>query len=153
MNLCRLLLAGAFVVCALLPFEASAQQATLAPPVEQQPYNLAPPGSGRARRPRTTPSADVLERRYDRLLSVANLTAQQQSQVHALIQSYSQAHPEGSPVDPSASHALRTQIYGLLSTQQNAAVQQEIQRDRAAYREHHEGETAAPQAPGPSPSP
>jgi len=52
-----------------------------------------------------------------------------------MIDQYSQAHPEGSAVDPNAKRELRRQIMGVLSSDQQSQYKQERRAHRAAMQQ------------------
>jgi Spy/CpxP family protein refolding chaperone len=74
------------------------------------------------------------------MLQTLNLSQQQQDQIKTLMTSYKQAHPEGSPKDPTARKQLQDQIMAVLTPDQRTKLEQE----KAAWRSQH---------PAPSPSP
>jgi Spy/CpxP family protein refolding chaperone len=73
--------------------------------------------------------------RWTRMLSSLNLNQQQQQQVQNALSQYASQHPAGSPKDPQANHALRQQIYSILTPDQQTQLRSEI-------RAHHQQEKA-----------
>jgi Spy/CpxP family protein refolding chaperone len=107
-------LASALAIFPVLSLPALAQQS-------------APPAGQAQGSPATTPSADKLQRRYARMFGKLNLTSQQQQQIQSYVATYAQAHPEGSPRDRQATKALRDQIMGSLTADQQAQFKQQMQ--------------------------
>ena len=62
-----------------------------------------------------------------------NLSAQQQSQIQQLVQSYRQAHPRGSAPDPQARKDLRTKIMAVLTPAQQAQLKADEQKRRDEF--------------------
>jgi Spy/CpxP family protein refolding chaperone len=111
---------AAFVAALALPIGASAQVAPQPAPVQGQQRS---PG----------------QRQYQhwmRRLSTLNLSQQQQQAVQNALNQFASQHPAGSPKDPQAAHALRDQIYSILTpdqvnqlrAQQRAMKQQRMQQ-------------------------
>lgn len=81
------------------------------------------------------------ERTYDRWmkrLSAIGLSAQQQQQVQNVLGQYGQQHPPGSPRDPQAAHALRDQIFSILTPDQQGRLRAEMQAMRAQRQQRRE---------------
>jgi Spy/CpxP family protein refolding chaperone len=79
-----------------------------------------------------------------------NLSDQQKTQIHQLVQQYRQSHPEGSQPDPAARKQLRTQIMNVLTPAQQAQVKANMEKMRA---EHEHGEQSESPAPAPQTTP
>lgn len=116
----NLLAVGALAAALAMPLGAYAQQ---------QQY----PQQGQARA--VEPSHDRMQHRWQRRLSHLNLSNDQQQRIQSMIDQYSQAHPEGSAVDPNARRELRRQIMGTLSSDQQNQYQQEMRARRAAMQQ------------------
>jgi hypothetical protein len=116
----NLLTVGALAAALAMPLGASAQQ-------QQYPA----PSQSRA----VEPSHDRMQHRWQRRLSRLNLSGDQQQRIQSMIDQYSQAHPEGSAVDPNARRELRRQILGVLSSDQQNQLQQEMRAHRAAMQQ------------------
>jgi Spy/CpxP family protein refolding chaperone len=98
-----------------------------------------PPPTGQTQQaPATTPSADKLQRRYAHMFGKLNLSSQQQQQIQSYVASYAQAHPEGSPRDRQATKALRDQIMGALTADQQAQFKQQMQALREQRQAHQQ---------------
>ncbi|MGA8100391.1 MAG: hypothetical protein WB810_17175 [Candidatus Cybelea sp.] len=80
----NLLAAGAVVAALALPLGVCAQQGQ-------------PPAS--AAYGHTTPSQTRIQHKWAKRFGNLNLSGDQQQHVQSIINQYSQAHPEGSPVD------------------------------------------------------
>jgi Spy/CpxP family protein refolding chaperone len=80
------------------------------------------------------------------MLRNLELTPQQEDQIKSLVQAYRQAHPRGSQPDPAARKQLRDQILSLLTPEQRAQLEQEMQQRRDNHGDQG-------QAPNPSPTP
>jgi chromosome condensin MukBEF ATPase and DNA-binding subunit MukB len=136
---------AAFVAALALPIGASAQ-------VAPQPA----PGQGQQRSPG--------QRQYQhwmRRLSALNLSQQQQSAVQNALNQFASQHPAGSPKDPQAAHALRDQIYSILTpdqvnqlrAEQRAMKQQrqQMQSQQGQYPQGQYQQAPPPQAAGAPP--
>lgn len=88
--------------------------------------------------------------RWMKRLSPIGLSAQQQQQVQNILGQYAQQHPLGSPRDPQGAHALRDQIFSVLSQDQQARLQQELQQLRAEHRARRLQMQQQGQAPPPA---
>jgi hypothetical protein len=130
----NLLAVGAFAAALAMPLGAYAQQD------QQYPG----PSQGQA----GAPSHDRLQHRWMRRLSHLNLSNDQQQRIQSMIDQYSQAHPEGSAVDPGAKRELRRQIMGVLSSDQQGQFKQEMRAHRAAMQQR-EGQMQQGQQQGP----
>jgi Spy/CpxP family protein refolding chaperone len=77
-----------------------------------------------------SPPQDTMQHRHGhgfmRMLHGVNLSDQQKTQIHQLMQQYRQAHPEGNQPDPQARKQLRDQVMGVLTPQQQAQVKANI---------------------------
>lgn len=136
----NLIAAAAFAVALALPLGVCAQQT-------QYPTQTQNPGqtqSGRA----TMPSQAKLEHRWTKRLGSLNLSGEQQQHIQTLIQQYSQAHPEGSPRDPSSNKELRRQIMGVLTSDQQNQLRQE--RKARHQQKQQRGSQQGNQNQGPS---
>jgi Spy/CpxP family protein refolding chaperone len=120
----NLLAVGALAAALAMPLGASAQQ-------NQYPQQYPQQGQGRA----VEPSHDRMQHRWQRRLSRLNLSNDQQQRIQSMIDQYSQAHPEGSAVDPNARRELRRQIMGVLSSDQQNQFQQAMRAHRAAMQQ------------------
>jgi Spy/CpxP family protein refolding chaperone len=117
----NLLAVGVLAAALAVPLGASAQQ--------DQQYQ------GPPQQRAGTPSPARLQHRWMKRLSHLNLSSDQQQRIQSMIQQYSQAHPEGSAPDPDGKRALRQQIMGVLSSDQQNQLHQEMQAHRAAMRQ------------------
>ncbi len=117
----NLLAVSALAAALAMPLGAYAQQ------VQQYPG----PSQGQA----GAPSHARLQHRWMRRLSHLNLSNDQQQRIQSMIDQYSQAHPEGSAVDPTAKRELRRQIMGVLSSDQQNQLQQQMRARRAAMQQ------------------
>jgi len=113
----KLLTIGALAAALAMPLAASAQQSQ--PPPQQQ-------AQGRA-----TPTEAKIQHRWMKRLGGLNLSADQQQHIQSLIGQFAQAHPAGSPRDPNAARALRQQIMGVLTPDQQGQYRQELAQRRA----------------------
>ena len=116
-----LLTAGVVAAALALPVAAGAQQA-------QYPAGQAQQSQGSQG---TTPSPSEIQRRVMKRLGHLNLSNDQQQRIQSMINQFSQQHPEGSPRDRAAARELRRQIMGVLTTDQQNQLRQEMQA-------HHE---------------
>jgi len=80
---------------------------------------------------RANPSPAAMQHRWARRFGRLNLSGDQQQHIQSLINQYSQTHPQGSPRDPSANRALRHQIMGVLSPDQQNEFRQQMRARRA----------------------
>jgi hypothetical protein len=112
----NLLAVSALAAALAMPLGASAQQS-------QYPASTQS-GNG-------MPSQARLQHRWTRRLAHLNLSGDQQQRIQSLITQYSQAHPEGSPIQPGAGQDLRRQIMGVLNTDQQNQLHQEMRARRA----------------------
>ncbi|HKU81615.1 MAG TPA: hypothetical protein VJP76_05550 [Candidatus Tumulicola sp.] len=132
----KIVLVAATIAALSLPIAASAQVA--APPPAAAVQGQHSPG----------------ERTYNRWmkrLSPIGLSAQQQQQVENVLGQYAQQHPMGSPRDPQGTHALHDQIFSILTPDQQARLQQELQQLRAEHRARRQQmEQQQGQAPPPA---
>jgi hypothetical protein len=62
-----------------------------------------------------------------RRLSGINLSQQQQQAVQSALSTYAAQHPAGSPKDPQATHALRSQIESILTPDQQSQLRAQMQ--------------------------
>jgi len=113
----NLLAIGALAAALAVPLGASAQQNQQSPGVHSQN--------------RSTPSEAHMQHRWAKRLGRLNLSGDQQQRVQALINQYSQTHPEGSPRDPAATRALRHQLMGVLTPDQQNQLHQQMRAQRA----------------------
>jgi hypothetical protein len=121
---------AALVAALALPIGASAQ-------VVQQPG----PVQGQQQR---SPGARQYQRWMKRL-SGLNLSQQQQQQVQGALSQFASQHPAGSPKDPQASHALRDQIYSILTPDQQNQLRTEM---RAMHQQRRAAQAAQGQYQG-----
>jgi Spy/CpxP family protein refolding chaperone len=77
-----------------------------------------------------------------RALAGINLSDQQKAKIGQVMQQYRQSHPPGSSVDPQARQQLRQQILDLLTPQQQAQYQQNLQRLHSQH--EHPNPTGSP---------
>lgn len=137
----NLLAVGALAAALAMPLGASAQQ--------DQQYPGTPQGQTGA------PSPARLQHRWMKRLSHLNLSNDQQQRIQSMIDQYSQAHPEGSASDPNAKRELRRQIMGVLTSDQQNQLQQELRAHRAAMQQRQsqgppqQGQGPAQQDQGP----
>jgi hypothetical protein len=127
MTVMKLFSIAALLAAFSLPLAVSAQQ------VQQPNYPQA--GSPQAGAPQVAPAPRHHGNRWMRLMSTLNLSPDQQQQVQNAIGQWAQSHPAGSPRDPQGARALRQQIFGILSPQQQAQLQQEIMQARQAHQQ------------------
>lgn len=111
---------AALLAALSLPISASAQVAQPAPAQMQR-------GSGPA-----------VYHHWMKRLSTLNLSVQQQQQVQNVLGQYASQHPVGSAPDPQGRHALRDQIYSILSPAQQAQLHAEMQAQRARHMQRME---------------
>jgi Spy/CpxP family protein refolding chaperone len=118
----NLLATGLFALALVMPLGVYAQQGQPPPP---QSYAH-----------RGTPSEAKLQHRWMKRFGNLNLSGDQQQRVQSIIDQYSQAHPEGSPVDRDASRAMRQQLMGVLNSDQQNQYRQQMraQRERMQQR-------------------
>ncbi|HZZ00961.1 MAG TPA: hypothetical protein VFE36_15480 [Candidatus Baltobacteraceae bacterium] len=135
----KLLALAALAAALSLPVAVSAQQAP-APPVMQQ---------GQA----GSQATPKIYRRWSRMLNGINLSSQQHSQIQNLLDQYAQAHPAGSQRVPGAARQLRDQIFGILNSDQQAQVRQNMQTMRAQHQGRHEQTQQQQQYPAPGATP
>jgi hypothetical protein len=102
---------AALLAALALPIGASAQ-------VAPQPAT----GQGQQRSP-----GQRQYQRWMRRLSGINLSQQQQQAVQSALSAYAAQHPAGSPKDPQATHALRSQIYSILTPDQQTQLHAQMQ--------------------------
>lgn len=126
------LAAGAFAAVLALPLCAYAQQ------------DQAPAQHSRAT---TTPNQQRIQNHWAKRFGHLNLSGDQQQRIQSLINQFSQAHPEGSPRDRSASRELRRQIMGVLSDDQRNQYHQEM-RARREQSQQRQGQNQDMQGPG-----
>jgi Spy/CpxP family protein refolding chaperone len=81
---------------------------------------------------------------FMRMFRNLNLSDQQKSQIHTIMQQYRQEHPRGSQPDPQARKQMRDQIINVLTPQQRTQLQQEMQQQRQRHQEQEQ--QPAPQA-------
>jgi phage gpG-like protein len=79
-----------------------------------------------------------------RRLSGINLSQQQQQAVQGALSQYAAQHPAGSPKDPQAAHALRSQIYAILTPDQQSQLHAQMQAEKQ-QRRAMQGQGQAPQ--------
>jgi Spy/CpxP family protein refolding chaperone len=120
----KIAMTAALLAAFCLPISVSAQA------YPQQPVTQAPGGRGN--------SGEHAYKRWMKRLSSIGLSSQQQQQVQSVLGQYAQQHPAGSPRDPQGAHALRDQIYSILSPQQQAQLQANMQAQRAARQANHQ---------------
>jgi sRNA-binding protein len=106
------LAAGMFALALAMPLGAYAQQGQ-PPPAQSSGHH-------------TTPSEGKLQHRWMKRFGHLNLSGDQQQRVQSLINQYSQAHPEGSPVDRNASRALHQQLMGVLNSDQQNQYREQV---------------------------
>jgi Spy/CpxP family protein refolding chaperone len=87
-----------------------------------------------------------------RLFAGVNLTDQQRSQIHKIVQQYRSAHPKGSPRDPQAERTMHQQIMNVLTPQQQAQVRANEQKFRAEHEQRMQNGSSQP-LPRTSPNP
>lgn len=132
----KIVFVAATIAALSLPIAASAQ--VVAPP----------PAAAQGQR---SPGERTFNRWMKRL-SPIGLSAQQQQQVQNILGQYAQQHPLGSPRDPQASHALRDQIFAVLTPDQQGRLQQELRQLRAEHRARRaQMEQQQPQGQAPPP--
>jgi len=119
------------------PLTIVALAAAIAAPVAVAAQQAQPPPGAQQGQARTTPSQAKITHRWMKRLGTLNLSSDQQQRVQSLINQYSQAHPEGSPRDPSAARALRQQIMGVLSADQQSQYRQQVQAHRQQQAAQH----------------
>lgn len=121
MEAMKYLLSAALAAILCLPLAAYAQQSnqTNATPQSGAPARV----NGR------------LYKRWSQFLSGVNLSDQQHTQIQTYLDQFAQAHPVGSPPDRQAAHALRDQIFSLLTPDQQNQVRQEIRNLQAQRRQ------------------
>jgi hypothetical protein len=119
------------------PLTIVALAAALASPVAATAQQAQQPPGTQQGQARTTPSEAKITHRWMKRLGNLNLSSDQQQRVQSLINQYSQAHPEGSPRDPSAARALRQQIMGVLSADQQNQYRQQVQAHRQQQASQH----------------
>jgi Spy/CpxP family protein refolding chaperone len=138
MRAMKLFALAALTAALSLPVAVSAQQAAPQPATQQ-----APAGTQQA-----TPK---VYRRWSRLLNGVNLSNQQHEQIQNLLDQYAQAHPAGSQHVPGAARQLHDQIFGILTQQQQAQVQQNVQQAHAAHHQRRQQTQQQNPAPGATP--
>jgi hypothetical protein len=109
-------LAASLALAFSLPLAASAQ--TVAPPYGSQVQAHHDPGK-------------ATYSHWMKRLNGVNLSGDQQQHIQSLLGQYAQQHPVGSPRDPQAAHALRDQIFGVLNSQQQEQVRQNMHAMKA----------------------
>ena len=120
------------------PLTIAALAAALAAPVAAAAQQAQAPSPGTQQgQARTTPSEAKITHRWMKRLGSLNLSGDQQQRVQSLINQYSQAHPQGSPRDPAAARALRQQIMGVLSADQQSQYRQQVQAHRQQQAAQH----------------
>jgi Spy/CpxP family protein refolding chaperone len=81
---------------------------------------------------------------FMRMLRGVNLSDSQKAQIHQIMQQFHQAHPEGSLTDPQARRQahqqLMQQVMNVLTPQQRAQVQQNMQQMRERFQQEHDGD-------------
>jgi hypothetical protein len=134
---------GMFALALAMPLGVYAQQGP-PPPAQSNGHQT------------STPSEGKLQHRWMKRFGHLNLSSDQQQHVQSLIDQYSQAHPEGSPVDRNASRALRQQLIGVLnSDQQNQYREQmheqhqRMQQRRAQMQQQQPGQQQPPDQQAP----
>jgi Spy/CpxP family protein refolding chaperone len=159
MNLTQFFIAGSLAASLALPVAVSAQQAPQPPAgASQQAPNPFQKGQGMQQ---TTPSAYQIQRQIGRQMQDLNVTTAQQSQITTLINTYSQAHPEGSPRDRASMKQLREEILSVLTPQQQAQYEQEraalatqrAQKHQQQVQQQTQGQYQAPQGQAPQGQP
>ncbi|MGC1381115.1 MAG: hypothetical protein WA814_08850 [Candidatus Baltobacteraceae bacterium] len=129
----NLLTIGGLAVALAMPLGVCAQQTQQAPPAQAQA--------------RTTPSEAKIQHRWQKRLGSLNLSGQQQQQIQSLIDQYSRSHPEGSPRDRDAAHALRQQIMGVLTSDQQGQLRAQMQARHQQMEARHSQQQQQQQAP------
>ncbi|MBV8638099.1 MAG: hypothetical protein JO322_08420 [Candidatus Eremiobacteraeota bacterium] len=129
MKLSPFLLSGALAVAIGLPIVGCAQQA----PAQSQPG--------------ASQGAYGHHHGGMRWLAGVNLSDQQKQQIQTLMQQYRQAHPRGSQPDPQARQQLQQQVMNVLTPDQRAQVQANMQKMKQEHQEREENGAA------PSPTP
>jgi len=112
----NLLALSALAAVLAMPLGASAQQSQYPAPTQSS---------------NGMPSQARLQHRWTRRLAHLNLSGDQQQRIQSLITQYSHSHPEGSPFQPGAGQDLRRQIMGVLNSDQQNQLQQEMRAHRA----------------------
>ncbi len=69
-------------------------------------------------------------------LAPLNLSSQQQQQAQSMLGQFAQQHPAGSPRDPQGTHALRAQIFAILSPAQQVQLQAEMKAQHEREMQH-----------------
>lgn len=69
-----------------------------------------------------------------------NLTDQQKTQIHQIVQQFRQSHPQGERPDAQARQQLRDQIMNVLTPQQRSQYQANLQKMRAERRQREHPE-------------
>jgi Spy/CpxP family protein refolding chaperone len=131
----NLLAAGVFALALAAPLGVYAQQGQ-PPPTQSYGHH-------------TTPSEAKLQHRWMKRFGHLNLSGDQQQRVQSIIDQYSQTHPEGSPVDRNASHALRQQLMGVLNSDQQNQYREQMheQHQRMQQRRAQTQQPGAQQPP------
>lgn len=122
--------AGALAVALALPVVASAQQYPAGYPQQGYPQQGYPQQQAPGQQGQPGGPGVHQYNHWMKILGNLNLSQQQQQQIQGVLMQYAQAHPAGSQRDPQGMHALRQQIFGLLSPQQQGQLQQEMQAMR-----------------------
>lgn len=138
MGAMKLFAFAALAAALSLPIAVSAQQAPPYPATQQ-----APAGAQQA--------APKVYKRWSRILNGVNLSNQQHEQIQTLLDQYAQAHPAGSQRVHGAARQLKEQIFGILTQQQQAQVQQNMQQMRAEHQQRRQQMQQQNPAPGATP--
>jgi Spy/CpxP family protein refolding chaperone len=82
-----------------------------------------------------------------------DLTPQQEDQIKSLIEAYREAHPQGSQPDQAAREQLREEILAVLTPEQRAQLEQEMQQWRDEHGGQQSGDDRGGRGQGAYPSP
>jgi hypothetical protein len=118
----NLLAVSAFAAALAFPLGVSAQQSQPPPAAQQYGHRSSDPAK--------------LQHRWMKRLSKLNLSGDQQQRVQSILDQYSQAHPAGSPPDRNASRALRQQLMGVLTPDQQNQYHQAMRAHREQMQQH-----------------
>jgi hypothetical protein len=81
------------------------------------------------------PSETRLQRNWAHRFGGLNLSGDQQQRIQSMIHQYSLDHPQGTPRDRASMRALRHQIMGTLSSDQQYQFRQQLRARRAQMRQ------------------
>jgi opacity protein-like surface antigen len=121
----------------------AAMLAALSMPIAVSAQVTQPPVQGQQQ---TSQAAHEYHRWTKRLAGI-NLSSQQQQQVQHLLDDFAARHPAGSPRDSEGARVLHEQILGVLTPQQQAQYQQEIQARRAQEQQRRPQQQVQPAPP------